>query len=230
QGLAQPVEGPTLLGGELGDERPGIDGAVARRSPRETGRGGALGEPLQRAIGVGARRAGGVGDRVPRGWSQTQQGAVHLRLGGREPEGSEIQRSRHLSSSIRYYWHILLDDLDRNAEQSGDQSEPKGGVGLALRGALAGTFEREVMRGEGTRRLGHGPQAFWAPDAPVVALAEQARQHPVRARDLAHQPEPRQQLEPVERKRDVADVALRVGPQRVTQELEDGLEGIPAGV
>src|SRR4029077_12009005 len=123
----------------------------------------------------------------------------------------------------------LLGDLDWHAQQAGDESEAEGSVGLALRRALPGTFEREVMRREGTGRLGHGAEALGAPDTPVVALAEEARQDAARAGDLAYQPEPGQQLEPVQRERNVADVTLSVGPQRVTQQLENGLQRLAAG-
>src|SRR5213079_2564130 len=184
---------------------------------------------LQRAIGVRTRDARGVRDRVPGGGSQPEQGAVRLRLRGGEAEGREIDRSWHLSSSISYYVVPLLDYLDGKPEQPGDQSQPEGGVGLALRRALAGALEREVMRREEARRLGHGAQALGAPDAAIVALREEARQHAVRARDLPHQPEPREQLEPVEGEGDVADVALRIGPQWVAQQLEDRLQGLASG-
>jgi hypothetical protein len=61
QGVAQTVERLPLLRGELGDQGPRIDRAVACRSTREADRRGAPGEPLERALGVGARQAGGVG-------------------------------------------------------------------------------------------------------------------------------------------------------------------------
>src|SRR2546421_7056296 len=103
QGLAQPVEGLTLLGSELGDERPGIDRAVAGRSPGQANGGGPAAEPFQRAVGIGARDARGVGDRIPGGWPQPEQRTIHLRLRGSEAEGRQIDQAWHVSSSISYY-------------------------------------------------------------------------------------------------------------------------------
>src|SRR5207302_5346883 len=229
QGLAQAVERLALLGGELGDECPGIDGAVARRSTGEADRGGAPGKAFERAIGVGPCDARGVGKRIARGGSQPEQSAVYLRLGGSEAKRGKIDGACHLSSSICYYCAFPLDNLDRNPNQPGDQPQPEGGVGLPLRGTLAGSFEREVVCRQRTRRFGHGAQALRTPDAPVVALTEQSRQHAVRARDLAYKPEPRQQLEPIERERNVRHVALGVRVQRITEQLEHGLQVLAAG-
>src|SRR5207249_6830016 len=117
-----------------------------------------------------------------------------------------------------------LDDLDGNPHQSGDETEAEGCVGLPLRGALPWSLEWEVVRRERARRLGHGTQALRAPDPAIVALVEQPRQHPAGAGDLAHETESRQQLDPIERERDVGDVALGVGAHGIAEDLEDRLE------
>src|SRR5437870_8230682 len=51
-----------------------------------------------------------------------------------------------------------LDDLDRDGEQLRDQGQPEGQVGLPLGRAPAGSLEREVMRRERARGLGHGAE------------------------------------------------------------------------
>src|SRR2546430_2424623 len=63
--------------------------------------------------------------------------------------------------------------LDGEAQELRDQREPEGDVGLALRRTLSGPFQGEVVGGEQRRSLGRGAQALRAPDALVVALAEQ---------------------------------------------------------
>src|SRR3989441_2494793 len=75
--------------------------------------------------------------------------------------------------------------LDGEAQELRDQREPEGDVGLALRRTLSGPFQGEVVGGEQRRSLGRGAQALRAPDALVVALAEQPGQHPGGTRSLA---------------------------------------------
>src|SRR2546426_10095145 len=77
-----------------------------------------------------------------------------------------------------------LDDLDRDGEQLRDQGQPEGQVGLPLGRAPAGSLEREVMRRERARGLGHGAEVLGAPDPLVVALAVEAGQDAGGARGL----------------------------------------------
>src|SRR2546428_13489925 len=79
----------------------------------------------------------------------------------------------------------MLDDLDGNPHEPGDETQPEGCVRLPLRGALPRSLEREVVRREGARRFGHGAQALRAPDLLVVALVVQPRQHPTGAGGLS---------------------------------------------
>src|SRR2546422_697965 len=122
-----------------------------------------------------------------------------------------------------------LDDLDRDGEQLRDQGQPEGQVGLSLGRAPAGSLEREVMRRERARGLGHGAEVLGAPDPLVVALAVEAGQDAVGARELAHQPQARQQLQPVGGERQVGHVTLGVRSQRVAQQLEHRLEDLLPG-
>src|SRR5213082_1702937 len=129
----------------------------------------------------------GTVDLTPFGFTPTESQVYGDSVG--EAKRGKVDCACHLSSSICYYCAFpLLDNLDRNPKQPGDEPQPEGGVGLALRGTLAGSFEREVVCRQRTRRFGHGAQALRTPDAPVVALTEQSRQHAVRARDLAYKP------------------------------------------
>src|SRR2546426_9250678 len=68
-----------------------------------------------------------------------------------------------------------LDDLDRDGEQLRDQGQPEGQVGLPLGRAPAGSLEREVMRRERARGLGHGAEVLGAPDPLVVADRKSTR-------------------------------------------------------
>src|SRR2546430_11923986 len=124
-----------------------------------------------------------MSDRIACGWTEPEQRGIRLGLGGREPEGREINFSGHERSSGYYYGNELpgargrLNDLDGNPHQPGDEPQPERGVRLPLRRALTRSLEREVVRRERARRLGHGAQALRAPDPLLVALVEQARQH-----------------------------------------------------
>src|SRR6058998_149675 len=156
-------------------------------------------------------------DRIASGWTEPEQrgirlglggrepeGFIRLGLGGREPEGREIDFSGHERSSGYYYGNKLpgargrLNDLDGNPHQPADEPQPERGVRLPLRRALTRSLEREVVRRERARRLGHGAQALRAPDPLVVALVEQSGQHPADARNLAHEAESSHELDPVE--------------------------------
>src|SRR5213076_3455315 len=121
-----------------------------------------------------------------------------------------------------------LEDFDRNPQQPRDEPEPERCVCLPLRRALPRSLERKVVSREGARRLRHRAQALWAPDPPIVALIEQPREHAAGARDLAYETESSQELDPVERERDVGDVALGVGSQRVAEDLEHRLQELLA--
>src|SRR5256712_3265511 len=114
--------------------------------------------------------------------------------------------------------------LDGEAQELRDQREPEGDVGLALRRTLAGPFQGEVVGGEQRRSLGRGAQALRAPDALVVALAEQPGQHPGGAGSLAGQSQPRHELDPIHGQWDVTDVTLRVGAHGIAEQLEYWLE------
>src|SRR5256712_3044752 len=114
--------------------------------------------------------------------------------------------------------------LDGEAQELRDQGEPEGDVGLALRRTLAGPFQGEVVGGEQRRSLGRGAQALRAPDALVVALAEQPGQHPGGAGSLAGQSQPRHELDPIHGQWDVTDVTLRVGAHGIAEQLEYRLE------
>src|SRR5207244_6646488 len=117
----------------------------------------------------------------------------------RKPKGGEVERAHKRSSC--YYYAIRRrcaresHHFDRESHQSGDERETQGGVRLALGGAPAGPIQREVVGREGTNGLRHRAQALGAPDALVVALAEEAGEDAARARDLAHQAEPGQKLQ-----------------------------------
>src|SRR5712691_9313672 len=234
EGPAEAVEGLTLLRSQLGNERRGVRRPIAGGTPRQAQRGGATHQPLEGTIGVGARHARSMSNRVASGRPEPEQRGVRLGLSGREPERREIDVAGHLRSSDYYYVNVLppargtLDDLDGNPYQSGDEPEPEGRVRLPLSRALPRSLEREVVRREGVCCLGHGAQALRAPDPLLVALVEQPRQHPAGARDLAHETESRQELDPVERERDVGDMALGIRTQRVTEDLEYRLEQLLA--
>src|SRR2546428_5926013 len=90
-----------------------------------------------------------------------------------------------------------LDDLDRDGEQLRDQGQPEGQVGLPLGRAPAGSLEREVMRRERARGLGHGAEVLGAPDPLVVALAVEAGPETAGARARAPQPPAPRQLHPL---------------------------------
>src|SRR2546428_8043804 len=81
-----------------------------------------------------------------------------------------------------------LDDLDRDGEQLRDQGQPEGQVGLPLGRAPAGSLEREVMRRERARGLGHGAEVLGAPDPLVVALAVEAGGRKSTTLDSRHHP------------------------------------------
>src|SRR5439155_11440055 len=204
QAPAEAVEGLALLRGQLGDKRRRVRRPIAGGTPREPQRGGPADQAFEGAIGVGARHPHGMGDRVAGGWTEPEQGGVRLGLGGREPERREIDFAWHVRSSVYYYVdgslaaRGKLKDLDGHPHQPGDEPQTERCVRLPLRGALPGSLEGEVVRRERAGRLGCGAQALRAPDPPIVTLVEQSRQHPAGARDLAHETESSQELDPVE--------------------------------
>src|SRR3989442_1245009 len=220
QGAAEAVEGFPLLRGQLGDQRGRVCRPIAGRAPREPERGGAADQALEGAIGVDARHPRGVGNGVAGRGTEPKQRGVRVGLGGREPERREIDLAWHSRSSDYYYANKLtargmLEDVDGKRHQPGDESQPERRVRLPLRRALPGSLEWEVVRCEGVRRFGHGAQALRAPDPPLVALVEQPLEDAAGARNLAHQTEPSQELDPIERERDVAYMAMCVGVQPV---------------
>ena len=79
-------------------------------------------------------------------------------------------------------------------------------------------------------RAGRVAETLGAPDASLVALMVEPRQGLGGAGYLAHDPEPRQHLEPEQGERHVLHPSLRIGAQRVPQDLELRLEEPLAGV
>src|SRR5213082_1921880 len=120
----------------------------------------------------------GTVDLTPFGFTPTESQVYGDSVG--EAKRGKVDCACHLSSSICYYCAFpLLDNLDRNPKQPGDEPQPEGGVGLALRGTLAGSFARQVVCRHPTRLFAHGPQPLPTPDAAVVDITEQSRHHDV---------------------------------------------------
>jgi len=103
EGPAEAVEGFAVRGGDLGEERLRISGAIARRPTRHPDRGAATHQTVQGPVGVGAGETNGAGHRVTRGRAEAEQGAVNHGLCGGEPKGHKI--GRH-SSSPSYYFPL----------------------------------------------------------------------------------------------------------------------------
>ena len=78
-------------------------------------------------------------------------------------------------------------------------------------------------------RLRHDPQARRTPDPLVIALAVQPREYLRGTWYLAHDSQPREQLQPIHGKRDVGDSTLGVGAQRITEDFEQRPEDLLAG-
>src|SRR5215510_2916023 len=89
--------------------------------------------------------------------------------------------------------------VQRNPEDSGDERQSERDIGLTLRGALSRPLEREVWGDRGVGRLRHHAEAGRTPDAAIVAFAVEPREHLGGAGYLPDDPQPGEQLEPIDR-------------------------------
>ena len=114
------------------------------------------------------------------------------------------------------------------AQQLRDQRQPEGDIHGPTLGSLGLRLQREIVVGNPVAALRHAAQALGVPDTVLVAVFEQAAEHPGGARGGVQGANPGQQLDEVQGQRQVLGDALGIG-QRVTVRAEEEEAFLGAG-